>query len=146
MNGNWLRLNIWWPCKNASEKTCQKLNALARFAPFMNIGKKHSSKESLYKLAIWILPISFFFLSHFKSQSDTKGILQPPGTYILLPGRLQKYNAWIKTTERNKNTKGEKEVKKNDNEVIMNNNNNNNNKKASAVPFWQFCIDHGYFT
>ena len=55
-----------------------------------------------------------FFLQH-KSQTDINKILQSPGTYILLPGRLNKYNAWANTTEtnyQNKNTKREKEGKK----------------------------------
>ena len=41
-------------------------------------------------------------------------LLQITGTYILLPGKPRKYNAWTKTNGtnyQNKNTKGEKEGK-----------------------------------
>ena len=42
-------------------------------------------------------------------------IFQSPGTYILLPGMLWKYNAWTRitgTNYQNKDTKREKEGKK----------------------------------
>ena len=44
---------------NLCKKACQKLNALARLAPFVNLDKKKNNNESFYRIAIWILPISF---------------------------------------------------------------------------------------
>ena len=70
-------------------------------------------------------------LNHYKSQTNINKILKSPGIYILLPGKLQKYNAWTKTNGKNyrhKNTKGVKEDKS---ITILIKNNNDNNKKRS---------------
>ena len=43
---------------NLCKKAGQKLNAVVRLAPFMNVDKKKNDNESFYRIAIWILPIS----------------------------------------------------------------------------------------
>ena len=58
-------------------------------------------------------------------------MLQSPGTYILLPWKLQKYSAWTinnGTNYKNKNAKGEKEDKAVIIIIIIKNNNDDNKK------------------
>ena len=43
---------------NLCKKACQKLNALARLAPFMKVDKKRMIMKAFIEFAIWILPIS----------------------------------------------------------------------------------------
>ena len=46
------------PVNNLRKKAYQKLNALFRLAPLMNVDKKRNDYENFYRIAIWILPIS----------------------------------------------------------------------------------------
>ena len=62
-------------------------------------------------------------------------LLQITGTYILLPGKPRKYNAWTKTNGtnyQNKNTKGEKEGQTTTTIIIITIINNNENDKKEA--------------
>ena len=44
--------------KNICKKASQKINALARIAPYMCLEKKKNSYESIYNISIWVLSVS----------------------------------------------------------------------------------------